>query len=175
MITCDPEGLIVGDRVSIIDVEGMIEINDDQRELNEWPTIVARSSTSITVNVDSTNFTAYSSAGSVSKIIEFSATTIPWNPYRDQGDRVYVERMEFLLDTNAGYLQVATYVDEEETPIADPVLLIPTSTTKAREWITMTVNQEANFFTWKLTQQSASNQVRLTSIRISYMRGGTDG
>lgn len=173
VILCDPLSFMIGDQVSIRGVEGMVEINDDMRDLNNWPFITAISPTSITVDVNSTNFTNYTMGGSVSKIINFSATTIPFNPYRSVGLRVYVSHVEFLLDTNAGNLLVSVLQDEQDTPIFDPVPIIPTSTIDAREWITMTVDQEANFLTFVLNQQSPALQVRLTSMRIHYMQGGS--
>ena len=81
--------------------------------------------------------------------------------------------LEFLIDTNGGNLLIDIYADEEEAPFKSNVLLQPsTETTKAREWITMTVDNEANFMTIAMKQSSAWAQVRITSIRIHCSRGG---
>ena len=293
VITCNPQGLIVGDLVSIINVTGMVQINDSFREPDTWPIIVAISPTTITVNVNSTNFIPYVVGGTVSKIIRFSAQTIPFNPFRPVGFRVFVGYIEFLLDTNAGFLNVTVYADGEESPVKGPTLIYPQGTLpktfintvenmflpeleiinpfyttnlltviqdqfygaeiiptslvltlapydipsttiyqddgagnlfvvsgpiaitsgtvnyisglivlnfavpvagpraifanflytyttqpapmiKDRAWVSMAINDEADFFTFKMTQDSSTDQVRLYSMRIHYMQGGLD-
>lgn len=156
----------IGDIVSFENVEGMTEIN------GLTLTVIAATSTTITLDVDSTLFSAYTTGGSVSKVISFSAETIPFNPYRSEGRRVYVSHVEFLLNTNGGNLMLDIYDDENEDPFKSNVLLQPVSTVKAREWITVSVNQEANFITFAMSQQNPSSQVVITSIRIHAERGG---
>jgi C4-type Zn-finger protein len=107
-------------------------------------------------------------------VISFYAETIPFNPYRSIGRRCFVSYVEFLIDsTNGGYVKVDVYQDEEESPFIKDVLLKPVQdTTKAREWITLSVNNEANFHTFVMKQKSPSVQVRITSIRIHCEPGG---
>ena len=175
-LTIDPEGLAVGDQISIIDVEGMVELNDDFRDRFDWPIILSLTGTSITINVNSTDFTAWvPNTGSVSKVINFTAQTNPFNPYRNTGYRIYVSHVEFLLDNNGGFLQVSTVTDEQLPIVSAPVLIEPDITlNKPRQWITMVVNQEYDFISFILNQQSVSAQVRLTSMRIHYAQGGSD-
>ena len=177
VLTVGAAGFLPGDEVIVSNVEGMTEINNYDPE--EDPTdyepyvVVSATTTSVTLNVDSTDFTAYSAGGSLSKVISFYAETIPFNPYRSLGRRCYVSHVEFLIDNTGGYLQVSVKQDEEESPFKGPVLLKPSSTsTKAREWITLTVDNEANFMTLILEQQSPAVQVRVTSIRIHCAPGG---
>jgi hypothetical protein len=173
-ININPAAFQVGDKISIRDVLGMTEINDDVRQDNEqdWPIVLSKTVTSITINVNSTGFSAWTSGGIVSKVISFYAEMSPFNPYRSSGCKCYVSHVEFLLDTDDGHLLVDVYEDEEESPFISNVLIEPTNLQKAREWITMTVNQEANFITFVLKQESASVQVRQTSMRIHCSRGG---
>lgn len=167
VLTVSATGIQAGDRVVIKDVGGMTEINSD-----EPYTVTAATPTSITINEDSTLFTAYTSGGSLSKTIQFRAETIPFNPYRSQGLRCIVSHIEFLIDTNGGFLEVDILADEEQTPIKSNVLVQPSSSQKAREWITVTVNCEAEFFTFVMKQESVSAQVRVTSLRIHAQPGG---
>jgi hypothetical protein len=170
----------VGDSISILSVEGMTEINDPIRKVNQneenfWPIVLSKTLTSITIDIDSSGFSNWTSGGIVSKVIEFEALMNPFNPYRSQGKKVYVSHVEFLLDTrDGGSLYVSVYQDEEETAFIEDVLVRvqPTNTRKAREWITMTVNQEANFITLFLQQSSSTEQLRITSIRIHCSQGG---
>lgn len=178
VLTVAPSAFQIGDRVVVQNVQGMTEINNyDPAEDNVdfQPFIVtAATPTSVTINVDSTLFTAATpNTGSLSKVISFSAETIPFNPYRSIGRRCYVSHVEFLIDCNGGNLRIDVYSDEEESPFKENILLLPSSTsTKAREWITMTVDNEANFHTFVMKQESPAVQLRLTSMRIHCEPGG---
>lgn len=173
-ISIDATPFEVNDKISIRDCLGMLEINDNVRQDNEedWPIVLSKTLTSITIDVDSTGFTPWTSGGIVSKVIDFYAEMTPFNPYRAQGRKCYVSHVEFLLDTNDGHLYVDVYDDEEESPFITDVLIEPTDLQKAREWITMTVNQEANFLTFVLKQENAATQVKMTSMRIHCSMGG---
>lgn len=166
----------VNDEVVVSNVEGMTNINNfdpSNPTPNYVPWIVkAVTPTSVTINAVSTDWPAYTGAGSVSKAISFKAETIPFNPWRDQGRRVVVSHVEFLLDTNGGYLQVDVLADEETEPFKKDVLISTTSQRTSREWVTMSINQEANFITWVLKQPSAVEQVKITSMRIHCKPGG---
>lgn len=181
VLTIDASAFLPGDLVTISNVADMTEINnyDEESTVADYTpyTVVAATATSLTLNVDSQNFTAYIpavSGGTVSKVITFSAKTIPFNPYREIGRRCFISHVEFLLDTDGGSLLVDVYEDEQEdgSPFKANVLILPTDTLQQREWITMIVDNEANFHTFVLKQQSPSAQVRLTSMRIHCRPGG---
>lgn len=169
VLTVSPSAFLPGDEVIIKNVAGMVEINN----LITPYIVTASTDTSITINQDSSLFTAYTSGGSISKVINFQAETIPFNPYREQGARCYMSHIEFLIDVNGGFLEVDIYSDEEQAPFKQNILLLPSeTTTKSREWITITVNEEANFFTIVMRQKSVNSQVKLTSMRLHTAKGG---
>lgn len=168
VLTISASAFKTGDKIVIENVEGMIELNNNEPYL-----ILSATDTSITINEDTTLFTAYTTGGSISKVISFYAETIPFNPYREQGYRCYVSHVEFLLDTDGGHLYVDVIADDEEFPFKKDILLQPSfTTTKSREWITITVDQEANFLTFVMRQESVSSQVKLSSMRIHCSRAG---
>ena len=168
VITIGDTSYQVGDTVTFEDVEGMTEINGRTAIVT-----AVNSLTEIVVNIDTTLFTAYTSGGHVSKPISFKAITSPFNPYRSEGRRVYVSHIEFLLDVTGGGVYVDVYQDEEESPFIRDVLIQPSlDTTKARQYITLCVNNEANFMSFALKQESASDQVIITSMRIHARQGG---
>lgn len=175
-LTVTANAILAGDIVSISGVEGMVELNNfdpaTNTQIGELYTVISATPTSIVINVDSREFTAYTSGGNVSKVISFSAETIPFNPYRNEGRRIYVSHVEFLIDTNGGSLKLDIFADEQESPFKQNVLCKPTITNQAREWITVTVDQEANFLTFIMKQQSPAVQLRLTSMRIHCEMGG---
>jgi len=160
VISTEDQALQVGDKVFISNVSGMTQIND------QTAIVTAVTISTVTVNVDSTNFDAWTSGGSVSKVIDFYAETIPFNPYRSGGMQCRISHIEFLIDTNGGNLLLDIFMDGETTPFKSDVLLQPTSTRKDREWISVSVNNTADFMVMAMKQESASNQVKLTSIRI---------
>lgn len=175
-LTVTATGILAGDLVTVANVGGMTQINnfdtDTSEMIGDLYTVISATPTSIEINVDSTLYDAYTTGGSISKVISFKAETIPFNPYRPQGMRVYVSHVEFYIDTNGGQLLVDVYADQETTPFRRNILMKPTDINKAAEWISMSVDQEANFLTFVLKQQSPAVQLRLTSMRIHAAPGG---
>lgn len=176
VLTVDASSFKTGDKVIVENVEGMTEINnfdpsDPDTLINPIYTVVSATNTSVTLNVDSQNFTAYTTGGKLSKVIDFEATLNEFNPYREQGMRCYISMVEFLVNTNGGYLYIDIYLDGETTPFKKDVLIKPTNTLKDKDWVSMAVNQEANFFTFVFKQQSPSVGVKLTSTRIHALPG----
>ena len=169
-----------GDLVTVSNVEGMVELNNFDTATNEQSgnlyEVVSATPTSVEINVDSTQFTAYTpNTGTLSKVISFSAETIPFNPYRSQGKRCYVSHVEFLIERNGGSLKVDVTADQQATPFKRDVLIQPAQDIAEQqyEWISMSVDQEANFLTFTLKQQSPAVQMRLTNMRIHCSPGGS--
>jgi hypothetical protein len=182
-ITVSETGILPGDLVAISGVVGMVDaegnsgINNFDTATNEqegelYTVLSGSTDTSIIIQVDSTLLTAYTSGGHITKVISFSAKTIPFNPYRNEGRRCFVSHVEFLLNTNGGNLKVDVFEDEQETPFKRDILIKPDRTNQATQWISMTVDQEANFLTFTLKQQSPAVQVRLSNMRIYCQAGG---
>jgi hypothetical protein len=181
-LTVTATGILPGDLVTVSNVVGLLNadgnsgINNFDPSTNEQSgelyVVISSTPTSIEINLDSSLLTAYASGGNVSKVISFSAETIPFNPYRAQGRRCFISHVEFLIDTNGGNLKVDVFADQQETPFKQNVLLKPTATNQSAEWITMVVDQESNFLTFILKQQSPAVQLRLTSIRLHCEPGG---
>lgn len=175
-ITVSATGILAGDRVTISGVTGMTEINNfvpaTNETIGELYEVLSATPTSIVINVDSTLFSAYISLGQLSKVIKFSAETIPFNPFRPIGRRCFVSHVEFLIDTNGGSLRLDVFADSQETPFKQNVLCKPNILTQARQWITVTVDEEADFLTFVMKQESPAVQLRLTSMRIHCIPGG---
>lgn len=168
ILTITASAFKIGDKVNFENVGGMTEMNN----LSKTPTVTAATATSITVNVDSTNFTTYTVGGSVSKLIEFKAKFAPFNPFRKEGRKVSVSNIEVLLDNDSGPVSLSIYANEEGEPFKT-TLLSPISTTSRspKEWINVVVNEEANFLTFELTSLSAQFQVVVSGMRIHAERG----
>lgn len=165
VVTVSESAFQAGDRIIFENVEGMIEIE------GQIGTVLSATTTSLTVDIDTTNYTAYTANGSVSKVIDFEAKLVPFNPYRSEGRLCYLSHIEFLLDTNAGNLTVDITLDGEDAPFKTAPVTSLSSTTKQREWSTIVVNQEANFINIDLSNESATQQTVISAIRIHCSRG----
>lgn len=167
VITVNESAYKEGDRIYIKDVEGMTEIN------SLIATVLIATDTSLTVDIDSSIFTAYSGSGSVTKLIDFIAEMAVFNPYRDKGRQCYISHIEILIDTGTDGIYLEAYADEEQSPYKTSPL-IPTSnalTTKKRQWITVTINQEANFHTFIIKKEEYIDPIVITSIRVHCKQG----
>lgn len=182
-LTVSACGIQPGDLVTVSDVDGLLDSNGNSGINNYDPStdnqqfvpyvVISSTPTSVEINLDSSNLTAYVFGGHVSKIIEFSAELIPFNPYRSQGRRCYVSHVEFLIDINGGVLTVDAFADQQSIPFKSNVILRPLGVSNQRNaWVNMVVNQEANFITLVLRQSNPGTQLRITSIRIHCMAGG---
>jgi|GEM_PF-1785469 len=166
VVTIDPANFQIGDEVILLNVGGMEEIED------KIYTVISATATSVTLNEDSRNFTTYTTSGSIEKVIPFEAEMSPFNPFRPNGRRVYVSHVEILLNTVSTPIYLDVYEDEEESPFKT-VLLQPNATlTKKRQWITATIDQEANFITLVVRNKSYTHQTIISSMRIHAKQGG---
>lgn len=175
-VTVTATGVLAGDLVTIANVGGMIELNnfdtDTSEQIGDLYEVISATPTSIEINVDSTLFTAYTTGGSLSKVISFYAETIPFNPYRSQGRRCFISHIELYIDTSGGSAKVDVFADQQTSPFKQNVLCKPTTTNQAAEWVSMTVDQEANFLTFAIKQQSPAVQYRQSNMRIHCAPGG---
>lgn len=177
-LTVAATGVLPGDLVTVSNVGGMIELNNFDPEtdtkLKEFYEVISSTPTSIEINVDSSMYSPYTpNTGNLSKIINFSAQTIPFNPYRKEGNRIYISHVDFTIDVNGGSLLVDVYADQQSTPFIQNVLVMPDQDSEqSSDVVSMSVNQEATFLTFILKQQSPAVQLRLTSMKLYCEKGG---
>lgn len=171
VVTIEEHNFQAGDTVVIENVEGMTEIN--YSTTNTFYTVISATDTTVTINVDSTDFTAYTQNGSLSQPINFLAKTVPFNPYRDKGRSCFVSTIELLINTDGGFVEVDVFANEETAPFIEGVLLQPDpNIQKDRQWVSMVVDHEAEFFEFRFRQNSPSVGVEITSTRIHAEPGG---
>jgi len=171
LLTVSESSFLAGDEIVLENVDGVLDINGNSIN-DQIFTIITATDTSIEIDVNTSNYTPYIGGGSISKVISFEASTIPFNPYRAQGYRVFMSHVEFNLETNGGFLLVDAYADNQEIPFKKDCLIRPKTINQSNEYITMTINQEANFITLVMKQKSVTSQVRVTSLRLHCSPGG---
>ena len=177
-------GMQVGDLVTVSGVVGMLDANgnsginnfDEQTntQTKDLYTVLIANAGGIVINLDSTLLTPWVSGGTVSKVIKFQAQTIPFNPYRAEGRRIFISHVEFFIENTGGSLLVDVFADQQTTPFKENCLMKPKSTSVEQEgeWVEMVVDQEANFLTFVMKQTSPAVQLRLSSMRLHCERGG---
>jgi hypothetical protein len=120
VVTTSDQAFKTGDRVGIFAVEGMTQINNFDPENPNATftpyTVISDTSTTLTLNVNTTDFDVYTTGGVITKLISFSATTVPFNPYRESGRRIYMSHVELLVESNNGYVYLDIFMDEETSP-----------------------------------------------------------
>ncbi len=171
VITVPEHSFIKGDRVRIENVEGMIEINTSFKTTEDNTTdtfFVVESVTvnTIVINEVTTGYTTYARSGTISKVIDFSATLNEFNPWREKGIGCYLKEIEFQIDTGGGSLRIDISDNSSKNPWREDILVLPTSTIKERQYVKLSVENVADFHTIRMRQTSAVNQVKITSIRI---------
>lgn len=177
VLTVTESSFKIGDLVVVQNVEGTTNINnyndEDEDQVSEPYTVLSATDTEVTINYDSQFDTITPNTGNLVKVIAFRAETIPFNPYRDQGRRCIISHIEILIDNNGGSAKIDVFEDEESNPYVQNVLCKPSrSSPKKREWITVSVNNEANFHTIVIKQNSSNAQLIVTSLRIHCQPGG---
>lgn len=167
VLTISESAYKVDDRILIRDVEGMTEIN------GLIATVLVATDTSLTVDIDSTTFTAYTGAGSIRRLTDFVAELTVFNPYREIGRKCWVSHIEVLIDIGTDGIYLEAYADEEQSPYKISPLIPTTNllTTKKRQWITVTIDQEANFHTFILKKEEFTDPIIITSIRVHCKQG----
>lgn len=178
ILTVNATGILAGDLVTVSGVEGMTSINNFDPQTNTQTgtpyTVISATPTLIEINFVSTGQPAYTpNTGSISKVISFSAETIPFNPYRSIGRRCYVSHVEILIENNGGRLLLDVYGSSKASYVKQNILCQPDiNSTIGNQYITVTVDNEDNFHTFVFRQQSPAVQLRLTSMRIHAKPGG---
>jgi len=156
-----------GDRVFVENVSGMTEINDNIYDVLE------SDGATVTLFYNSTDATAYTTGGLISKVIDFQAKLNPFNPYRQQGRRCYVSHMDVLINNNAGSLYVDIFDDDDDTPLKSDIPLIPDKDSiKSRQWITISIDHEADFLNFLFKKENANQPIVISSIRLYCKPGG---
>lgn len=168
VLTVDASAFKVGDEVFIDFVSGMTEIN------KKSGTVKTATNTSLTVDIDTRDFSAYTAGGAISKYIDFEVKFAPFNPYRDKGKRCYISHIDVLFDSYSGPVTVDLYEDGEGAPYKKDVLLEPAKGIKEREWITCVVDHEADFHNFVFKRKSVQYQVIISSIRVYAKEGSKD-
>lgn len=166
VVSTEDQAIQVGDLVYFSNVEGMTEINGQTGE------VTARTLSTLTVNIDTSQYAAWTSGGLVSKPIAFYAETVPFNPYRYKGKQVYVSHIEYLINTETDGLLVDIFMDDEFSPWKENVLLVPDNRRKRRQWVSVSVNNICEFMSMALKKTSAIDQVIVSSIRIHCQEEG---
>jgi len=162
VVTTEPDVFQVGDQVSITGVAGMTEINNGNY------TVTAVSGNTVTIGIDSTDFTAYTSGGVMCKFIKRDMQTKPLNPFVEQNKKCRLKRVHFFYDTNKTSMLLDLKCDRRETAYRSNIQ-IDDGTDEGgskKKWTSISVNQVANFHTLRIHQENGQANERLHAIML---------
>lgn len=160
VVTTEPDKFSVGDKVTLSGVSGMTEVN------NQTYNVTAVTDGLVTLGFDSSDFTAYSSGGTICKNIGRSATLKPFNPYVKDNKKCRLKKVHIFYDTNKSSMLLDFYADRRQTPYRQDVQ-IDDGTDEGdatKKWTSISVNQVAGFHTIRIHQEEGSANERLHAI-----------
>ncbi len=162
VVTTEPDVFQVGDQVFITGVSGMTEINDDTY------TVTAISAGSVTIGINSSDFTAYTSGGVMSRQIKRDLETKPINPFVEQNKKCRLKRVHFFFDTDKTTMLLDLKADRRETAYRTDIQIDDGSNEglAKKKWTSISVNQVANFHTLRIHQENGQANERLHAIMI---------
>jgi hypothetical protein len=160
----------VNDVVSIANVQGMIQINGLLATITSVP-----DHSSIIVNIDSQNFDAWTAGGEITKLIKFEAESVPFNPFRGQGQSCYIGKMDFLVKSGTGEYEIDFFDDRNSDTWTVPQKTFTFSSGDDEgldRWFSIYVDHTADFHRWRIKQDQINEQIAIKSIRIFFRAAG---
>jgi len=157
VVTVEDDLFEVGDVVLIDGVSGVEENGESVINDKEF-TVTAVSGNTITINLDSSSASAYSSGGYVVKGFEFLSKTKPLNPFVEQGKKARLKKVQFFVNADSGTFEVDFFTDQNPDPWKESVTLNTTAEIPGQQkvWKTLTVNQVANFHSMRIRQKDTA-------------------
>ena len=167
VITLDEQVFEEGDRVRI---DGVVSASLDMEEIiNGFEFIISEvSGNTITINLDTSEVSAYSTGGYVCKLLSFSVQTKALNPYAEKNKKCRLHKIWFYIDTGTDNFLLDFYVDRRTDPYKRDVVLSAANTQglTTKKWISITINQTGFFHTIRIRQEGIQNRGRIHGIML---------
>lgn len=160
VITVSDSAFKKGDKVVVSNVLGMTEINGTEL------TVTDATATSVTVDIDTRYLNAYDSGGVLSKPIDFFVKLTPFNPYRNQGRKCYIQHIDILLEPNSIEVEAKLYENGNQSPFKTAKIIPSTDFDTDHVYESVSVNNESTFFSMSLSAKLVSTNFVGRSIRI---------
>jgi hypothetical protein len=161
----------VGELVFIEGVEGLEEngesvVNFSTTGRTFEIDAVSYGNSTITIEVTTTDATAYVSGGTICKLIPREFFTKPLNPFIKQAKKCRLEKIKFFYDTDKTPMKVDLYCDRRKDPYMQNIVLDDGDNRgdQVKKWSSIRVNQTANFHTIKIHQEDGNADERLHAI-----------
>lgn len=160
VVSTEPDKFFVGDRVGIYNVSGMTEINE------AFYDVTAVNGNQVTIGIDASEFTAYTSGGTMCKQIKREGQTKPFNPFIDDNKKCRLKRVHFLIDTNKSSFKVDLYAERRSSPYKTGIIMDDGGDFGGAEkkWTSISVNQVAAFHRMRIYQTEGEATERLHAI-----------
>lgn len=176
-VTTDWNNYNIGDYIVFEALGGMVELNDKQAAIKAINT----NYTTFDVEIDTDNLSAYTSGGSASKVIPFSALSKKLNPFVE-GDKklrcgwiyFYVSVAETHLTDSSGET-VPAFLDIDVITNDTNVNSVPTFTYRvdcsnlqneigSKKWVKIWINQTARFLQFRMRNNQAGAKIQVHAM-----------
>lgn len=176
-VTTDWNDYEIGDYISFEDVGGMTQINDKQARIDA----ISADYTTFDVDIETLNFSAYTSGGQTSKTIDFSATTKKLNPWIDSDKKVkcgwiyfYVSVANTILTDEDGepvpaFLEIDVITSNHQV-ITEPAFKYLIDCTLApgdtgdKKWVKIWINQVGQFLQFRMHNNQAGAKIQVHAM-----------
>lgn len=167
VVSCEPDVFKVGDRCYIGGVSGY-EVNSESLVNNQTFDVTAVSGADVTIGLDGSSASAYSSGGVISRVIQRSFTSKPLNPYVQTGQKCRLKSIWLLISTDRTIVKLDFYADDREDPYLSNLVTGTSSNfgQARKKWVKIRVNQVANFHTLRIRSESAAADEEIHAILL---------
>lgn len=168
VVTTEPDIFTVGDIVRIDGVTGYEDVNGDSvvNGLEFEVTAVNHALGTVTLGLDGSLASAYTSGGQMLRVIPRSMTTKAFNPFIEEGKQCRLKTVWLLIDTDKSTFRMDLYCDRRPNPYRVNVQIDDGTNfgDAEKKWVAVTVNQVATFHTLRLYSNSGPANERLHAI-----------
>ncbi len=198
-VTTDWNNYDVGDYIFFSGVEGMTEMNNKQGVIVA-PIDVAYNTFTVTMPVETTNFSGYTGGGVASKTVPFEFLSKKFNPFANQDKKIKCGWMYFYVSCTSTTIKKTEKVDGVDVEVYDtPFLeiavfmndykrdteptfkykldLSSTSTDNAdfsedKKWIKVWINQVGKFLQFKISNTQAGTKIKIHAMMPGFAPTG---
>ncbi len=191
-VTTDWTNYEIGDFVAFQEVEGMVEINKKQGEIIR-PIVTNYTTFDVSFGQSHGGFSAYTSGGSVSRVIPFECISKKLNPWIDSDKKLRCGWIYFYVSVSETNL---TDWDEAATPVPallrvdvitnnneDPDFSNPQFTRLVdcsainnekgdKKWVKIWINQVGQFLQFKLSNQQSGAEIKVHAMMPGFQPVG---
>jgi len=157
----------VGDCLRISDVTGY-EVDSESIVNGLTFTVTAVGATTLTINLDGSAASAYTSGGYLSRLYNFKCLTKDLNPYAEQNQRCRLLKLWFYVDANTDNFLLDFYKDDMDQPYRIDVVLDTSDDREqiSKKWVPISVGTIGSFHRVGIRQECIQNPGKIHAMMM---------